>query len=402
MSGPRRPPRPAPAGTGPNRPPRPAAPSPQPARGTAARSDPPTGRSKVPPLPGPRGEPRRRAAPTALERPATSGIRFRPPKSGPVDLAPTPEAVPAPNGRVPGPGDPATRAAHLGLSGRVAAVVHRRPAVDPATVLPTPPTPRTAFRRRYGVPYDTQGPRLRIGVLWALSVAVALAFRPLRPYGLATLYGVVAGLAAVQVVDAWNQVRAGADRWVAALTASALPVVATLGVGPVGGVLIATVVVAVAAATRRPNRGLPLFSAAGHTVLAAGVCGGATAALVLLADYEIGAVIILVVLVMAYDACDYLVGSGADNGIEGPLAGMLFMAAITSVLAVLNVPPFRGVDIWSFAVLAMVACPAGQLLASAMLPRGDVRAPALRRLDSLLLAAPAWAALVGLYLQHVT
>ncbi len=284
----------------------------------------------------------------------------------------------------------------------MAAVVHRRPPVDPATVLPTPPTPRTAFRRRYGVPYDTQGPRLRIGVLWALSVGIALAFRPLRPYGLATLYGVVAGLAAVQVVDAWNEVRAGADRWVAALTASALPVVATLGVGPVGGVLIATVVVAVAAATRRPNRGVPLFSAAGHTVLAAGVCGGAAAALVLLADYEIGAVIILVVLVLAYDACDYLVGSGADNGIEGPLAGMLFMAAITAVLAVLNVPPFRGVDIWSFAVLAMVACPAGQLLASAMLPRGDVRAPALRRLDSLLLVAPAWAALVGLYLQHVT
>jgi hypothetical protein len=270
-----------------------------------------------------------------------------------------------------------------------------------AELLPPPPSPRTAFRRRYGVVYDTQGPRLRLGVLWAVSVTVSLAVAPLRPYGLATLYAVVAGAAAMQVVDAWHEVRVGADRWVAALGASSLPVLATLGVRPLGAGLLVTVALAVAAvAVQGDERDMPLFAAAGHTVFAAGACGGAAASLVLLADYEIGAVIILLVYLMVYDASDYVVGSGAGNGVEGPLAGALFIAAVTAVFAVTEVPPFRGVDIWTFAALAAVACPAGQVLASAMLPRAAARAPALRRLDSALIVAPAWAGLIGLYLQR--
>lgn len=345
----------------------------------------------MPPLPGPRPEARRRSSGT-LAPSVESGIRFREGKT------PTIETVPASRNDAPPP-DKRPTPDH-GLSGRVKAVTRRRPVVDPAEVLPPPPSPRSAFRRRYGVPYETQGPRLRIGVMWAITVGVAIAFRPLRPYGLATLYGVVAGMAAVQVVDAWNEVRRSADRWVAGLGASAMPILATLGVRPLGGVLIALVVAAVLAATVRPNRRVPLLAAAGHSVLAAGLCGGAAASLVLLADYEIGAVIILVILVMAYDASDYIVGSGADNGVEGPVAGMMFIGAITALLAVMNVPPFRGVDIWSFSVLAMVACPAGQYLASAMLPVSTAQAPALRRLDSLLIVAPAWAGLIGLYIQH--
>jgi hypothetical protein len=250
------------------------------------------------------------------------------------------------------------------------------------------------------VVYDTQGPRVRVGLLWAASVALALAFRPLRPYGLATLYAVVAGVAAMQVVDAWHAVRNGSDRWVAALGASTLPMLATLGVRPLGAGLLVLVCGALAAAALRQDRELTLLSAAGHTVLAAGVCGGASAAMVLLADYEIGAVIILVVFLMVYDASDYLVGSGAENGFEGPIAGGLFIAAVAAVVAVTGVPPFRGADVWTFALLAALACPAGQFLASAMLPNASVRAPALRRLDSLLLVAPAWAGLVGLYLQR--
>ncbi len=270
-----------------------------------------------------------------------------------------------------------------------------------AELLPPSPSPRTAFRKRYGVVYETQGPRVRLGVLWAVSVAVSLAVAPLRPYGLAMLYAVVAGVAAMQVVDAWHEVRVGADRWVAALGASSLPVLATLGVRPLGAGLLGTVVVALGAvAVQGGGRDMPLFAAAGHTVFAAGACGGAAAALVLLADYEIGAVIILLVYLMVFDASDYVVGSGASNGVEGPLAGALFIGAVTAVFAVTEVPPFRGADIWTFAALAAVACPAGQVLASAMLPRAAARAPALRRLDSALIVAPAWAGLIGLYLQR--
>ena len=42
----------------------------------------------------------------------------------------------------------------------------------------------------------------------------------------------------------------------------------------------------------------------------------------------------------------------------------------------------------------------GQIVASAMLPAAAARAPALRRLDSLLVAAPLWAGLVGLYITR--
>lgn len=271
--------------------------------------------------------------------------------------------------------------------------------VEPGTVLAAP-SPRSAFRGRYGVVYDTHGPRLRLGAAWGLAVVAAMGLQPLRPFGLATLYAVVAGAAALQVVDAWHPTRSGADRWVAAMGASALPVLATLGVRPLGAALVVLVVAAVVAATTRVDRDMAVMASAGHTVIAAGLCGGAAASLVLLADYEIGAVIILLVYLMVYDASDYVVGSGATNGVEGPLAGAVMIAAFTMLFAVTEVPPFRGVDIWSFAMLAAVACPAGQLLASALLPRADVKAPALRRLDSALVTAPAWAGLIGLYLQN--
>lgn len=352
-------------------------------------------------LPGPRPErpSARRPPPTRAERPITSSVRFKDAPAG-------------------GDGDRTVATGRVGLRDRTATATSpgddpdatpargqtrtgsRRSRRDPVEMLPEPASPRTAFRKRYGVVYDTQGPRIRIALLWAASVALALAVRPLRPYGLATLYAVVAGAAALQVVDAWHAVRSGSDRWVGALGACTLPMLATLGVGPLGAGLLVVVVAALGAAALRQDRQMSVLAAAGHTVLAAGLCGMAAASMVLLADYEIGAVIILCVIVMLYDASDYVVGSGANNGFEGPIAGGFFIAAVTAVFAVLNAPPFRGADIWTFAVLAAIACPAGQILGSAMLPTSAVRAPALRRLDSWLLVAPAWAGLVGLYLQR--
>jgi len=43
-----------------------------------------------------------------------------------------------------------------------------------------------------------------------------------------------------------------------------------------------------------------------------------------------------------------------------------------------------------FAALAAVGAPLGQIVASAILPRGVAWAPALRRLDSYLVVAPLW------------
>lgn len=317
-------------------------------------------------------------------------------------IAPERTPEPAP-GRV-GSSDPAEnhpddRETHTGRIRRIRAA---RPSHD--ELLPAQPAHASSFRRRYGVPYDTQGPKVRLGVLWAIAVIASVAPQALRPWGLAVLFGVVAGAAAAQVVDAHRGDRASVDRAVAAFGGSAIAVAATLGTRPLGVGFIVLVLVSLSATVATPERGRLPIPRAGRIVGAAGMCGGAAASLVLLAEYEIGALIILLLFVAVYDASDFVVGSGASNGIEGPLAGMLFIGAVAAIAALISAPPFNdnGADIWSFAVLAMIACPAGQILASALLPQANSHAPALRRLDSLLVVAPAWAGLIGLYLAHAS
>ncbi|WP_426574361.1 hypothetical protein [Aquihabitans sp. McL0605] len=358
---------------------------------------PPRTKAPIPEAPGPRPEP---VARPPRPRPAVApptGVTFRetdPAPAAPEAAEPETVAEPAParsRKRAPGP-DGETHTARLR---RIRAT--RPPAAE---VLPQEEDHATTFRKRYGNPYDTQGPKVRLGVLWALAVVAALAPQALRPWGLAVLYGITAGWAAAQVIEAHRGTRSTADWAVAAFGGSALAVAATLGTQAlgIGYLLLVVAALAVALATPEPGR-LPI-PRAGLTVAAAGICGGAAASLVLLAEYEIGALLILLVFVMVYDASDFIMGSGASNGVEGPVYGILFIAAATTLFAVLKVPPFRGVDIWSFSVLAMIACPAGQILASAMLPRANSHAPALRRLDTMLVVAPAWAGLVGLYLAR--
>lgn len=268
----------------------------------------------------------------------------------------------------------------------------------PEIVRLEPPYP-TGLQARYGVPHVTQGPRIRLGIAWAVGIALSLAVRPLRPFGLAIAYSVAAGFAAMGIVDSQrDDDRASTDRWVAALGASTLAVLATVGAQLLGGGMVALVIAAVATAFVVVDPDRTVVERASQIVMAAALCGGAAASVVLLADYEIGAVIILLVFVMVYDASDYTVGSGTSNGVEGPVAGALAIAATALVFHVVRAPPFRGGDVWWFAVLAVVTCPAGQVLASALLPEAGTRAPALRRLDSLLVTAPLWAGLVGLYL----
>jgi hypothetical protein len=45
--------------------------------------------------------------------------------------------------------------------------------------------------------------------------------------------------------------------------------------------------------------------------------------------------------------------------------------------------------------MAAALCPIGQMVASAVLPDAAVRAPAVRRLDSLMVLAPIWPLVIG-------
>jgi CDP-diglyceride synthetase len=99
-------------------------------------------------------------------------------------------------------------------------------------------------------------------------------------------------------------------------------------------------------------------------------------------------------LISAYESGDFIVGSGSANAFEGPLAGLVSLGAVAFLLFLIQPAPFDSFTILLFAALAAVCCPLGQILASGLLPRGNAWAPALRRLDSYLLAAPIWLILV--------
>ena len=101
----------------------------------------------------------------------------------------------------------------------------------------------------------------------------------------------------------------------------------------------------------------------------------------------------LVAMVSVYDAAAYLIGTGARFAVEGPIAGVASIAALTLFIAA--VPPFAGNTPWILGALAAVLAPVGPIIARRLTAYPAARVPALRRLDTLILLGPAWAAAVA-------
>ena len=244
---------------------------------------------------------------------------------------------------------------------------------------------------RFGIVYDIDGPRVRLGVLWFGLAAVALLVGMVAT---AVVFGLVAALAAAQTATALRTRWRRPDRRVAAGLALALPVSALVGVGFTGVVVMVVAVVSVVASAALRTKGTDPIVDAGAVVRASVPVGLSAASMVLLHRVDIGAVITLFILVSAYEFGDFLVGSGASNRVEGPASGILAVVVATGALAVAQPPPFEGGTIWLFGIVCAIACPLGQVLASAILPRAGAPARALRRLDSYLVAAPLWLVLM--------
>ncbi len=120
--------------------------------------------------------------------------------------------------------------------------------------------------------------------------------------------------------------------------------------------------------------------------------------MVLLARLDQGSAIALLLLVSAYETGDYIVGSGANNPYEGPAAGLSAIVVVTFIVSTLPISTLSFGEAWLFGGIVAVLAPMGQLFASALLPAAGAPASSLRRLDSLLLAAPVWCVGVGLVL----
>jgi hypothetical protein len=335
----------------------------------------------------------RSAAPQPAVRSRRSTPRPRPASGGRAAPAPRRKAA-APNGaRTPSAAPAAGRARRGPAVAKPSTHRNGRPRRPP--IAPG----RHKRGRRYAVVYDLDGPRVRLGIAWFLLIMGALAIDrlvldvQLLPFVMAG----VAAAAAMEIVDAWHGATVGSDRYVAGASAAAIGMSAVLGARLTGLVVLLVVVVALVVAGMRATRRSSILAGAGLTLQACLLPGITAAGVVLSMRYEIGAVLLLLFFVCAFDLGDFLVGSGADSVIEGPIAGGAAILVVTAIAAVVKAPPFHGAGVWAFGVLAVVACPAGQIVGGLLLPDATVRAPALRRLDSLLVIGPLWAWLVGLY-----
>ncbi|MGH1502538.1 MAG: hypothetical protein ACRBI6_03225 [Acidimicrobiales bacterium] len=255
---------------------------------------------------------------------------------------------------------------------------------------------------RYSIPHATDGPKLTLGVLWFAAMAFGIA----RSWPVAAVVaGGVAATAGLQAGDAWRR-HTAVDRRVSAALAGTVALAGGarqlgLGIAVVIAVLACAVWVVVGLDLRRVPAALRpltpterLIVATETAVLTAVPVGLAAGALVALGRSEPWAALALLGLVSAYEAGDFLVGSGSANAVEGPIAGLVSLAVVGFGLWLVQPDPFDGTTAVLFSAVAAVSCPLGQLAGSALLPHGADWAPAVRRLDSYLVAAPLWLLLV--------
>ena len=127
----------------------------------------------------------------------------------------------------------------------------------------------------------------------------------------------------------------------------------------------------------------------------------AAGSIVIIGRTDMGALVVLLLLVSAYETGDYLMGAEADSVFEGPLSGMAAVLVVTFAEAVLQLGPFETRAAWVFGALVATLAPLGAPLGSALVPSASVAGPALRRLDAWFLAAPVWALLLVNYLSRI-
>ena len=144
-----------------------------------------------------------------------------------------------------------------------------------------------------------------------------------------------------------------------------------------------------------PRRPVNPVDLAAFTIRCGLFSGFAAACVGITARYSLTGTVGLVLIVAAYEIGDYLVGSGARNPYEGPVAGATAIVVVTFAITAVGLKPFVFPGSFALAALAAAFCPIGQLTASLILPKVDAPASALRRMDSLLVLAPAWALAVA-------
>jgi hypothetical protein len=235
---------------------------------------------------------------------------------------------------------------------------------------------------------DVDGPRARLGLVWAAITAMAVMAGAVTT---AVVFAGVALAAAGQASRSWKTGKPHVAVAIGGATACALASAA----GPLAVLAAAAATVIAALIADRAHAG------DGRTTAAIALVVGLAAASPGLVRGELGAIpaLVLLVTIHAVDASAFVVGSGASNKWEGPIAGVATAAAIGLAVAAAFVPPFRGLTPWLLAILVAVLAPLGGVAATALLGRAEAPVPALRRLDAWLVAGPVWAVVARLALD---
>lgn len=260
----------------------------------------------------------------------------------------------------------------------------RRRVSPPGAAPPTEhPGPSAGRGQGLAVTPDTSGPHVRLGLCWAVvTFAVAAA----GPVWLGAWMAAAAAAGAAQAARSWRRRPNPPAVAVAACGAAILPLAAVAGPLPaVAGaalVVVASEIHGVAPGGRGAD---PVL-----TSVLAGAVGLAAAAPVVLRREGVVPTLVLLAFACVHDASAYLVGSGSWRAWEGHAAGVASIGAVTLAVAAVLVPPFRGATPWLLGGLAAVLAPLGPYAGSALLGDRRARAPALRRLDSLLVLGPLW------------
>ena len=245
---------------------------------------------------------------------------------------------------------------------------------------------------------DAQGPRMRIGVLWFVLLVPAAWFGVVW---IAALSSVVATVAALQARMIWARLGYWASRALAAPAAFALPWLAVIDVRIAGAFLVVLPVLALvrSAMTGPPRRRVSMVATAGVTLRCAVAPGLAALGMVMTGHTGPASAVVLVVLVSAYDLGCFLFGA-ESSPVTGIIGGVICTMALAAPIWAFQFPPFDGrSEGFIYAGLVAVSAPLGQLMASLALPTAATWAPALRRLDTYIVAAPLWAWSLSSYLS---
>lgn len=235
------------------------------------------------------------------------------------------------------------------------------------------------------------------GLLWAGGLALAIAAGPGAAAVLAIPVGLVAAVSAARVASRAQRTKRSDPR------ALAVAAVVSIGVpaAALDGLAVATVALALAAVTA--IGGALFLVSRRRAALVVAVLGPACASASLVVasgqGRNVGLGLVLVVAVCLYDLASWVNGNGRGAGGPGGItAGVVSMGVLALFVAAVLAPPFEGYRPWLvFGLLGLLA-PAGVVLADRI--TGGIPLPALRRIDSLILAGPAWVVLAATVLHR--